>query len=264
MGKRVLLSVATAGLCGSLYAFEPLLFVKEIKGASSITPPGATTAQPLSGARAYPYGSKIATGAGAEVRVAISERNFLILGADTTVVLQKGTAEEAETHRVVQVEKGSVTAQLEDDFDKKGTKRVTLQSPGGIGEPAIGGEYSVTVAPEADLWEADYLTLRGEMKLYDNALFAIPALRHDHRVSLGISADKGFVRLIDRKGSFPVELKNVQNADGTPKTLEMKSDMMLKMWRKQSDVGGVWVVTTLFINAKGGLDESLSYNVKPM
>lgn len=262
-GKRVLLAVAIASLAGSIYAFEPLMFVKEIKGTASITLPGASESGPLSDNRAYLYGSRIETGPGSEVRVAISERNFVVLGADTTAIL-KVDGNDVDNHRIVQVETGTATAQLEDDFDKKGTKRVTLQTLGGIGEPVSGGDYTVTVQPQDDLSVAEFVATRGEMKLYDNALFSIPALRHDYRVAIGTSVDKGFVRVVDLRGRFLVDLANLQNPDGTPKTVEMQPDMMLKMWRKQSEVGGVWVVTVLFVNAKGGLVESLSYNVKPM
>ena len=262
-GKRVLLAVAVASLAGSVYAFDPLLFVKEVKGRATITLPKSDEARTLTDHRAYLYGSRIETGAASEVRVAISERNFIVLGADTVAIL-KVADDDTANHRVVQVERGTATAQLEDDFDKKGTKRVTLQTLAGIGEPVSGGDYTVTVTQDEDLSVAEYVASRGEMKLYDNALFSIPALRHDYRVAVATSSDKGFVRVRDLKGRFLVDLAHLQNADGTPKTVEMQPEMMLKMWRKQSDIGGVWAVTVLFVDAKGGLVESLSYNVKPM
>ncbi len=256
---RLAVFAALLGLACSAYAFDPLFFVTDLKGSATITAPDSKTAVPLVANKAYMHGSKIETALASEVRVSLEGINGCTIGAASIVTVQQGGGTNKHL-RMFQVEKGVVSVRLGNEFNKDNSNRVTIETLGGIAEPVSGGVYDCTVTLMPDESVAEYAATSGEMKMYDNCMFSIPAMRNENRVALAVAYDKNFVRMTGLKGRYLVDLSNLQSSDGTPKVIEMHPDVVLKMRRKRLDAGDVMAVTILHIDSKGILVNSFSYN----
>ena len=240
-------------------AFEPLFYVSEVKGTCRILLPDAQSPVPVEASRAYLYGSRLETGPDGEITLRVAERNECVIKTNSVATL---TEDRQNPHwKSVKLETGRVDVRLESKFNEKNQNRLTVETAACVGEPTIGGEYSVTSHAGGDMVTCDFITVKGEMKLYDNLLFEMPAIKADNRVEVGISTDKQYTRLRVLKGSLLVDLKGVTEADGSPKVVKTQTDSILKLWRK-STPQGIWSVTTLVVTPKGGLAESFSYTVR--
>lgn len=240
--------------------FDPLFYVSETKGDCFTTPPNATRATELEADKAYPFGTKITTGPNSEIRLQFSEGNRCIVNEKTTAIIAKGSG--IRGLRIIKIERGTINIELTKDFNKEEnlSQRVTVETIAGIGEPMEGGTYSVTVTPDKDLTVCSFNTISGEMQLYDNHLFEVPALKHAHTIDLSISKDKSYVLLHDVKGRMILELKNLKDEEGGPKIVAMQQDYMVKMWRQLTSSGKTWVVSVMAIDPTGKLAESVTYH----
>ena len=240
--------------------FDPLFYVSETQGDCFVTLPNKTRAVELEPDKAYPFGTRITTGPKSEIRFQFSEGNRCVVAEKTSAVIAKGSG--IRGLRIVKLERGTINAELSKDFNKEEnlSQRVTIESTAGIGEPTEGGEYSATVTPGKDLTVCSYHTINGEMQLYDNHLFEVPALKHGHTVDLSVSTDKSYVLLHDVKGRMLLDLKNVKDEEDGPKIVEMQQDYMIKMWRKLTPSRDTWVVNVIAVDSTGGLVESVTYH----
>lgn len=246
-------------LTGAAMAFEPLFFVSETKGTCSMIPAGMEAPQPVEVNRAYPYGTRLQTGIDGEITLRFSERNECVMRTNTTVSL---AADAANEHwKSVRVDSGRVDVRLEPKFNEKNANRVTIETASSVGEPSVGGEFTCVVTRGQDDITSEFATAKGEMRLYDNLLFELPALKAENRAEIAISADKQYTRLRILKGTLLVDLKNVTDIDGSPKVVKTQTDTVMKLWRK-STPEGVWTVTVLVIAPNGALVESMNYSVR--
>mgnify|MGYP006299894967 FL=1 len=250
-----------AALCAvalNANAFDPLFFVSEIDGHAHAVLPESEKIVGLRENRAYPRRTEVRTAPGAKVTLRFDKRNVCDLGSETVVRVVGGPG---NPHwRVVQVLQGSVEVRLEEKFNDNGKNRVTIATPAAIGEPAVGGIYQATVTPGEDLIDATLFSDRGEMSVYDNNLFLIPAIGHANRIEFAVTPDKEFVRFHNKRGKVNFELQHVSQEDGTPKIWSLESSSVVKMGRRLAEEGDTWVVTMLYIASDGKLKESLNYS----
>lgn len=243
--------------CHTALAYDPLFMVTEIEGACSVLKPGATEPIPARAKRAYPYGTQLLTGMAGKIRLLFGEGSACIIGPSSKATLTEddGNADWKQVH----LDLGSASLELMADFNENGSDRVTVVTLGAIGEPTQGGEYEYTVRPQGDLVVASFHTVKGEMTVYDNHLFTIPALKNDNRAEISALRDRSYIRYRNIRGKQLVDLNNVTTDDGTPRIAEMQPNSMLKMWREKSTLAGAWVVSMLIINADGSLRDAIHY-----
>lgn len=247
----------------AVHAFEPLFFVTETHGTSSIELTGAQPKTVIA-PRAYPYGSRIRTPADGSVTLELSEHNVVTVGPDTTISI----VEDAENKlwKRIAIEGGAVQLHMADKFDRDEfgqptTRRLTVVTPALMADPITGGEYSILVTQRQDVAVCEFTATRSEMRLYDDLLFEIPAIKHDHRLSATVAADGNYLRVCNVRGRYLMELKHLTDASENPKVVEMAPDSVIKIRRRRIGESSTWVVTTLVVDPNGKLLEELSYRV---
>ncbi|MDP6523893.1 MAG: hypothetical protein QGI24_01065 [Kiritimatiellia bacterium] len=262
MNKRVrfvLLLLLCVG-CGVIaMAFEPLFFIVELEGTCKIRSPKGDKVVDGKRARAYPYGSRITTAAGSELTFYIAEDHEFTVSTNAILTIADHAGN--PDWKVVKLDQGSIMIELPDTFGQDG-RRITVETASAIAEPVAGGKYDVKVQMDQDLKLSEFHTASGEMKVYDNHLFEIPAITDDGRAVIAISKDKGFVRFRNIKGKLLVDVKNAFDDLGNPMTVQTSPDSMLKMWRTKAGSGDLWAATVFVITPDGNLTNSVSYSVK--
>jgi len=263
MKKRMrflLLLVVSAG-CGVMaLAFEPLFFMMEVEGKCKILPPQGGKTVDGERARAYPYGSSIKTSSDGEVTFYIAKEHEITVSTNTIVTVADGP-EGSVNWKVLKLDKGVITLQLPENYAESG-RRITIETASSIAEPVTKGKYTLKVQANQDLKWSRYHTSNGEMKIYDNHLFEIPAIAGNDRVSIGISKDKNYINLRNIKGKMLVDMKGATDEEGNPVTVETVPGSMLKMWRSQVGSGNLWAATAFVVTPEGTLTNSLSYTVR--
>lgn len=246
--------------CGVIaLAYEPLFFVVELEGSSKIRLPGSDKVVEGKRAKAYPYGSLIRTAPDGELTFYIAEEHEFTVSTNAIVTIADSPGN--PNWKVLKIDQGSVMIELPESFGQDG-RRITVETASSIGEPVSGGKYYIEVQMDKDLKSSEFHTDKGEMKVYDNHLFEIPAITDDNRAVISISKDKGFVRFRNIKGKLLVDMKNAFDELGNPMTVETKPDSILKMWRTKVGKGDLWAATVFVVTPDGNLTNSVSYSVR--
>lgn len=263
---KIALAAAVAFAAVSLRAdtFNNLLRVIAPRGDCQIRLPGAEGYSEVLKGKTYPFGSTVRTGKGADIVVALSDRDAVRLGENTVVTFN--IDREVGGQRVVGLRSGELFTRL----DVVNTNEfVVIDTPVGRGVEMAGQvHFSLSSTPLDDT-----LTVSAEasstIKLV-GPQFAIPGLKSGNRVSVTTVKDSSMTRISDLLGDYRVfvnkgnELNpDTSDVDSSEYLLpvSMSSRSTVKIWREKAPVGGRLIVSVLATGPDGKGRESYAFAV---
>ena len=255
---RVICAISLVILCG-LCAFNPnaeaagfdLLFrIAQVSGKCSVLAPGATEFQEAEVGRAYPYGSKVQTGAKGASTIRFGSLNECRLAEGTIATI----AEDAANPRIkmVQLEHGAVEVLLDEAYAE--TNELRVETP--LASCSGSTSYTVDLKRDGRILASDIVCSINELAVTSSD-FSIPALEQDEHVALVGGIDRTFLRVSNVRGGFVL---NVADGLGGTRQHETEAGSVLKVWQKPAPHGSR-SVSTLFIDPRGTLLDGVTYSV---
>jgi hypothetical protein len=207
---------------------------------------------PAEAGKAYPYGTRIATGAGASLTLALSKDNECVVGENTSLT----AAEDADDPRqkILRVRSGKVSTSLEENYEQNNLLRVVSRCSTVVCK--TGGQSSVDVSMEEDLKVVVVSCDLGQIAARGPG-FEIPVIEKNDWVSISCSHDRGFVRIKNIKGDFGVTVKDSQ---ASPRLVATEEGTVIKILRKTADTAGRDIVTVLEVAPDGTVKQADTYS----
>ncbi len=237
----------------SLYAaaFEQAFKLTKINGECNVMTPDAKVFAAAAEGKAYPYGSKIATGRKSSVIVEFSSGNICRVLASSVLVITED-AKDAKA-KSIKLEEGRITVELEEKFHENNSLNVeTAAAICG----AIGCKFTVSSTTENDLKVVVVTCDDGKLRIFGPD-FEIPLMEKDDAISISKAIEKDFVRIKNIKGSFNTNLKNSQ---GEPVTFDLKLGYSIKIYREVSPSGNNMLVYVLILTPEGKTEATYAYS----
>ena len=249
-------AVLVAAICSQAIAtpFDPLVAAGKVTGRCTVLTPGADKPVDAETGKAYPYGSALATAAGASMQVILSSGNECTLSGEGYVVASED--KQTPTRKLITVESGKLDVSLEPGFTEFGA----LDVAGTCLRASItkGGKLSFDASAEGEL-RVFMMSCEDAVAKVSGPQFSIPQLDKDDVLMAACAPDLSFIRLKAAKGAFDV---TIRDAEGAERVVPMETGSMLKILQKRSEVENMLVVTVLIIGADETVQEAITYSVK--
>ncbi len=227
-GLLVVLTGSFAAMAAEDRPFDPLFYVKDIRGPCLVAPPGSTQSVSVVRDHAFPYGSHInlPTNAGAVVMFAPETYCILTNNAEATMEAPR------DNRRVVRLHAGMCTTTVEENL--RPAKEFAVTTVTGVSASPVSNRFSVTVSPDPE-GETVLVASEGGIVGVTGPHFAVLSMTRDDAVTVRTSRDGTFTRLTATRGAVDVTTKD--NAGGT-KVIPLKPGQSLKIWaQKIGDTG---------------------------
>lgn len=232
--------------------FEPMFTVLKIEGDCTVSPPDAAEFTTAMEGSTYPYGTKVRTGRSSSAVIRFSEGNECRLLANAMIVVTEDVKD--KKLKTIKLSAGKVEVNLEKAFQEH--SGLNIETPAAICG-AIECIYSVEAGTddEADAYVGHFATEEGKIRVF-GPNYEIPELDAGDNVSISTTRDGMSTRIRCRAGTFQLRVKN---ADGEPRLIDMKQDMVVKIFRERTADGTV-VVTIMIVLPDGTNSETWSYS----
>ncbi len=249
--SRFLACVAVASIVGiSAHAsIEPAVRVTGAVGSCTVIMPGTETPVPVTDGKAYPYGSKIITGADSSIVISLAAGTSARLLPGSQLSLM-GTMDSSK--RGLQLDKGSVEVTLGDGIAEDESLETVVQPVGTISGRDC--TFRVDTAVEDDLTIAFVRSLDGTPSI-SGPHYSIPSLPEGAKVGLMAPPDLEYIRIKNMRGDFPI---TVQNEKGEQQPVKTKEGHVVKAWRHAIQGSELLAITVHVTDANGVLAKSFT------
>lgn len=257
--RRIFLSFVIAGsMLASLACesnasqFAPLFTITKISGDVTVSPPEGDGFEKAGEGKSYSYGTKIKTGRNSSAVVVLSEGNEFRILANASLTLNEDTSD--KKLKSVKLTTGKVEVSLEEGFQQ--FDAFNVETPTAICG-ALECLFYVETGneDEFDLYASEFGCDDGHIGVF-GPNYEIPLLDKGDRVSVSSSRDGNTTRIRCLAGLFEVKVKDV---DSNPRTIEMRTDMVIKIFRQPSLVDDTILIYIILCDEQGREIESYSY-----
>jgi len=251
------LMVGLVGLAVAVEAavLEPVLRARDLTGAVMVQRPGKSDAVPVEDGMTYPYGSRFRSEADSAVTLVMVDDSVVRVLANTEIVFTENDRD--RKIKTVQLLAGEVEANLGDGFQEGGNV-LNIQAANALAQ-AVGTRYRVASRYEQDLQIVIIRVLAGIVRVFGEN-FQILELGADQWISLLSPADASFLRLKNLRGDYDVVIKDEDKGD---RSLATEEGSVLKIWQRVVPETGERVVTAVFTDPEGQMQEQISVTFAP-
>ncbi len=247
---RVALIAAFSAIAASAVTLDPVFRLTQIQGACQVRRPDDSAFSPAEDGRAYPYGTRIRTGADSTAVIVMAEENTCRILANANLVL---TEAETRTHKRLLLDAGEVEIRLTEGFHTNGNK-LDVETATSIATPE-GTHFRVAVQFQEDLLVVIIRCLDGSLRVYGRVFgFLIETLARDQWVSLISPSDHSFLRLKNLKGTYRVR---IPEGDGLERVIETTEGVTLKIWQQEIPDSDMIAVSVAITDKDGRLLETV-------
>ena len=230
---------------------EPAFRLLQIEGECHVRPPDARSFQPAEDGRAYPYGTRIRTGAGSTAVLEMATGNTCRILADASLVLTEVAGN--RSHKRLLLDAGEIEVNLSDGFHAGGNK-LDVETVSSIATPR-GTRFRVAVQVQEDLYVVIIRCLDGSLQVVGRVFgFEVDDLGKDDWVSLIAPMDHSFLRLKNLKGAFGVR---IPEGDGDFRIVETDEGVTLKIWQQDIPDSDMIAVSVAITDREGRLVETV-------
>lgn len=248
----LLAGFALAAFVASAAPFEPLFQLKNLEGICQVRKPGQSEFEPATKNKAYPYGTVVRTGPKSALKVLLSSEDFVLLGADTQVLLH--AAEDGSRAKIVRLDAGLVNTDLSTSSD---TDPLLVDSPVGRFS-ALTGKGELLLTQDATAFTLVAVASAGGSLALTGPQFAVPQLKSGHSLRVITQRDLTMTRILNVVGDFSV---NIDNGSDTPVELKTSSHSAVKIWRERAPKGGRLIVSVFATGPDGKGKENFAFAV---
>ena len=230
---------------------EPAFRIVQIEGECFIRRPGDAAFEPAVDGRAYPFGSRIRTGADATAVLSLAPQNTVRVLANTDLVITEVST--AREHKRLLLDAGEVEVTLTEGFHA-GNNRLDVETVSSIVTPR-GTRFRVAVQIQEDLLVVIIRCLDGSLQIIGRVFpFQISELGENDWVSMITPADHSFLRMKNLRGEFEVR---VPEGDNDIRDIVTATGVTLKIWQEEITDSDDIAVSIAITDSEGRLIETI-------
>ncbi|NQU40444.1 MAG: FecR domain-containing protein [Lentisphaerae bacterium] len=230
--------------------YEPVFRLVQANGDVTVKTPGSSGFDDAQEGKAYGYGSSLHTEKRGSVVIMLADNNSCQVGPMASLDVVEGSMDPSQ--KSILLQSGKIEASLEEQNE------LSVVTPCSSAH-GVGGAFTAEVKSEADLKIAVFGCASGAVSIMSD-MFQIPLLDADDLVSVSCAEDQSFIRIKNIKGSFDVVFID---DTGTPRTVTLEQNGVVKIWRRKADTSDAMVVTVLIVGPDGSLTEAVNYTIEP-